>query len=77
LNEEGFDMDALIEKTLRIVDSCVTPQQLEIAENFAERARTQIAHEEWLNIASAIQAKSGQVLFFDAEDWSVLRRAAA
>ncbi len=70
-------MDALIEKTLKIVNSCVTPQQLEIAENFAERVRTQIDREEWLNIASAIQAKSGQVLFFDAEDWSVLRRAAA
>ena len=70
-------MDALIEKTLRIVNSCVTPQQLEIAENFAERVRTQVDREEWLNIASAIHAKSGEVLFFDTEDWSVLKRAAA
>jgi hypothetical protein len=70
-------MDALVKKTIRIVDSCVTPQQLEIAESFAERVRNQIDREEWLNIASAIQAKSGQVLFFDAEDWVVLRREAA
>jgi hypothetical protein len=70
-------MDALVKKTIRIVNSCITPQQLEIAENFAERVRKQIEREEWLNIASAIQAKSGQVLFFDAEDWSVLRRVAA
>lgn len=70
-------MDALVKKTIKIVNSCVTPQQLEIAENFAERARKQIDQEEWLNIASAIQAKSGEVLFFDVEDWALLRRAAA
>jgi hypothetical protein len=67
-------MEALIEKVLKVVDSCVTPQQLEIAENFADRARKQIHHEQWLDIAGIIQNKAGQVLFYDVEDWNLIRR---
>jgi hypothetical protein len=67
-------MDALVEKILRVVHSCVTPQQLEIAGNFADRARKQIHHEQWLDIASVIQNKAGQVLFYEAEDWNLMKR---
>jgi hypothetical protein len=67
-------MEALVEKILKVVDSCVTPQQLEIAENFAERARKQVHREQWLDIAGVIQSKAGQILFYDAEDWTTLKR---
>jgi|GEM_PF-6747306 len=68
-------MNAVTEKTLKVVQSCINPQQLEIAENFAQRAKVRMDHEEWLDIASAINVKAGQVLFFDSQDWTVLRRA--
>jgi len=67
-------MEALVEKIVKVVNSCVTPQQLEIAENFAERAKHQVHREEWLDIASVIHNKAGQILFYDAEDWAVLKR---
>jgi len=68
-------MNTVMEKTLKVVNSCISPQQLEIAENFAQRAKLRMEREEWLDIASAINTKAGQVLFFDAEDWTVLKRA--
>jgi hypothetical protein len=67
-------MEALVEKILKVVDSCVTPQQLVIAENLAERAKRKMHREEWLDIASVIQNNSGQILFYDAEATAVLRR---
>ena len=67
-------MEALTEKILKVVNSCVTPEQLRIAENFAERAKKKVHREEWIDIASVIQDKAGQILFYDADDWSALKR---
>jgi hypothetical protein len=52
----------------------VTPEQLEIAENFAERAKKRVHREEWLDIACVIQKKAGQILFYDADDWALLKK---
>lgn len=68
-------MNTVTEKTLKVVNSCIIPQQLEIAENFAQRAKNLMDREDWLDIAAAINVKAGQVLFFDSEDWTVLKRA--
>ena len=67
-------MEALWEKALRVVNSCVTPQQLEVAENFVERAREQVDREQWIDIASAIHTKAGEILFYDSDDWRILKR---
>jgi hypothetical protein len=67
-------MEALVDKIVRVVNSCVTPEQLEIAENFAERAKKRVHREEWLDIACVIQKKAGQILFYDADDWALLKK---
>jgi len=67
-------MEALVEKLVRVINSCVTPQQLQIAENMAERAKKKMHREDWLDIAAVIQNRAGQILFYDAEDSNVLKR---
>jgi hypothetical protein len=65
-------MERLIEKVSKVVNSCITPQQLEIAENFAERAKTKMKPDEWLDIASVINNKANKILFCSAEDLEIL-----
>jgi hypothetical protein len=65
-------MERLIEKVSKVVNSCVTPQQLEVAENFAERAKTKMKPDEWLDIASVINNKANRILFCSAEDLEIL-----
>jgi len=68
-------MEALVGKIVKVVNSCVTAQQLKIAENFAQRARKQIHWNEWLDIASLIKKKAAKLLLFDIEDGTVVRRS--
>ena len=65
-------MERLIEKVSKVVNSCITPQQLEVAENFAERAKTKLNRDEWLDIASVINNKANKILFCSAEDLEIL-----
>jgi len=65
-------MERLIEKVSKVVNSCITPQQLEVAENFAERAKTKMKPDEWLDIASVINNKANKILFCSAEDLEIL-----
>jgi hypothetical protein len=65
-------MERLIEKVSKVVNSCITPQQLEVAENFAERAKTKMKPDEWLDIASVINHKANRILFCSAEDLEIL-----
>ena len=65
-------MGGLIEKVSKVVNSCITPQQLEGAENFAERAKTKMKPDEWLDIASVINNKANKILFCSAEDLAIL-----
>ena len=65
-------MEGLIEKVSKVVNSCVTPQQLEVAENFAERAKTKMKPDEWLDIASVINIKANKILFCSVEDLEIL-----
>ena len=65
-------MERLIEKVSKVINSCVTPQQLEVAENFAERARIKLNRDEWLDIASVINNKANKILFCSAEDLAIL-----
>ena len=71
-NKTGTLMERLIEKVSRVVNSCVTPQQLEVAENFAERAKTKMNRDEWLDIASVINTKANKILFCSVEDLAIL-----
>jgi hypothetical protein len=66
-----FCMEALVEKIVKVVN---TPQQLQIAENLAERAKKQMHREDRLDVASIVQNGVGQILFHDAEDSNVLKR---
>lgn len=68
-------MQPVMNKILKVVNSCVTPQQLEIAEHFASLARKKVNHDQWLEVACAIQSKASEMLFYDLEDLVVLRRA--
>ena len=65
-------MEKLTEKVSRVVNSCVTPQQLEVAENFAERAKTKMNRDEWLGIASTIHNKANKILYCSQEDLAIL-----
>ena len=62
-------------KILRVVGSCVTPQQLENAEHFANLAKKQVNQDQWLDVACAIQSKASEMLSCDLEDFVILRRA--
>ncbi len=65
-------MKGLVEKVYRVVNSCVTPEQLEVAENFAVRARTKINPNEWLDVASVIHNKANKILFCSADELAIL-----
>jgi hypothetical protein len=65
-------MERLIERVSKVVNSCVTPQQLEVAENYAERARRKLNPDEWLDIASVIHNKANKILFCNPEDLVIL-----
>jgi hypothetical protein len=65
-------MERLIQKVSKVVNSCVTPQQLEVAENFAERAKTKMKPDEWLDVASVINNKANNILFCSVEDLETL-----
>ena len=71
-SKAGILMERLIEKVSKVVNSCVTPQQLEVAENFAERAKTKMKPDEWLDIASVINIKANKILFCSVEDLEIL-----
>jgi hypothetical protein len=77
LFKEGGDsfMQTVINKILKVVESCVTPEQLEIAGHLATLAKKQINQDQWLDIACAIQSKASEMLFYDLEDLVILRRA--
>jgi hypothetical protein len=65
-------MEGLAQKVLRVVDSCVTSQQLEIAETYAVRARRRVNLDQWLNIESLIHKKANQITFCSPDDWTLL-----
>jgi hypothetical protein len=71
---ESF-MQTVMNKILKVVESCVTPEQLEIAGHLATLAKKQINQDQWLDIACAIQSKASEMLFYDLEDLVILRRA--
>jgi hypothetical protein len=68
-------MQSIVNKILKVVDSCLTPQQLEIAESFATLAKRQVNQDQWLDVACAIQSKASEMLFYDIDDLAILRRA--
>jgi len=74
-NEGGISMQPIVNKILKVVDSCLTPQQLEIAESFATLAKRQVNQDQWLDVACAIQSKASEMFFYDIDDLAILRRA--
>ena len=69
-----YCMEGLVEKVARVVNSCVTPQQLEVAENYAVRARCRVNMDQWLDIASLIHKKANQIIFCSPDDGALLGR---
>jgi hypothetical protein len=68
-------MEGLAQKVLRVVDSCVTSQQLEVAETYAVRARRRVNMDQWLDIESLIHKKANQIIFWSPDDGVLLGRA--
>lgn len=68
-------MQTAMNKILRVVGSCVTPQQLENAGHFAKLAKKQVNQDQWLAVACEIQSKASEMLSCDLEDFVILRRA--
>ena len=67
-------MEGLVEKVFSVVNSCVTPQQLEIAETYAVRARRRMNMDQWLDIESLIHKKANQFIFWSPDDGTLLGR---
>jgi hypothetical protein len=68
-------MKTVMNKVLKVVGSCMTPQQLEVAGHFASLAKKQVNQDQWLDVACAIQSKASEMLSCDLEDSVILRRA--
>ena len=68
-------MQTVMNKILKVVGSCMTPQQLEVAGHFATLAKKQVDQDQWLDVAGAIQSKADEMLSCDHEDFVILRRA--
>jgi hypothetical protein len=68
-------MQTVMNKVLKVVGSCNTPQQLQVAGHFASLAKKQVNQDQWLDVAGAIQSKAGEMLSCDPEESVILRRA--